>query len=369
MKRFLGLFYVLLLFLIVACKKDTEVLPVVPIIPGQPVDTTKPYIPTPYFVKLPLGLTEFPYSIDNPLTVEGVELGRKLFHDKMLSLDETQSCASCHNQLNGFTDNGNQFSTGITGAVGTRNSMPLFNLAWVEKFAKTTNRFFWDGGSISLEHQSLDPITNPIEMAESLLNVLSKLQQDSVYPSLFKKAFGTDSITTKLLSQAIAQFERTIVSGSTRFDKYRLFLQPAYLTAQELRGLALFNTEEKADCFHCHNVSGSYSTDFLFHNNGHQSTDLGLARITNNAEDNGKFRTPTLRNLQLTAPYMHDGRLKTLEEVVEFYNSGAIRNFPADPFITKHPNGLQLTSEEKADLVAFLKCMTDSTLITNPDYK
>jgi cytochrome c peroxidase len=368
MKRF-NILYVVCILLLVACQKDPEVLLPVSNNPVDSTDTTTVYRPTPYYVELPLGFPEMPIPADNPLTVEGVALGRKLFYDKLLSQNQTQSCGSCHGQTFGFTDANKQFSIGVTGQIGERNSMPIFNLAWVEKFAKTNHKFFWDGGATSLENQVLGPITNPIEMNETLKNVLQKLQSHPQYPGLFKKAFGTDSITTRLLMFAIAQFERTIVSGNTRFDYFRMFGDQTMLTPQEKRGFDLFMAEEKADCFHCHNPNSIFSTDFLFHHNGHQSSDKGLGRITGNTEDNGKFRTPSLRNLVFTAPYMHDGRFSTLEEVVEFYNSGAIRVYPADPFITKHPNGLGLTTEEKQDLVAFLKTMTDSTLLTNPNYK
>jgi cytochrome c peroxidase len=364
-------FYTVLLLLCVCflisiqgCKKDDEVVDA----PVNHGDTTKPYTPTPYFVEAPLGFPEIPIPLDNPMTVEGIELGRKLFHDKILSKNKVQSCASCHNQLFAFTDNGKQFSEGVSNQKGTRNGMPRFNLAWVEKFAKTDHRFFWDGGAKNLESQVVGPILNPLEMEETLPSVLAKLQGDPVYPGMFKKAFGSDSITTQLLMKAIAQFERTIVSGNTRFDRFRMFQDQTELTEQEKRGFELFNREDKADCFHCHNLNSPFTSDFLFHHNGHQSTDKGLGGITNNAEDNGHFRTATLRNLIFTAPYMHDGRLPTLESVVEFYNSGAIRIYPADPFITKHPNGLGLTSDEKADLVAFLKTLTDSALLTHQGY-
>jgi cytochrome c peroxidase len=365
MKRHQHIFVLFLLGVFVAfqsCRKDDEVTG------GTTGDTTKPYVPTPYFVTVPLGFPELPVPLDNPLTVEGVDLGRKLFHDKILSKNGVQSCASCHNKQYGFTDNGLQFSKGVSGQNGTRNAMPVFNLAWVEKFAKTDHRFFWDGGAKNMESQVIGPIQNPLEMEETLTNVLAKLNSDPVYPGLFKKAFGSDSITTQLLMKAIAQYERIIVSGNTRFDRFRIFQDMNELTDQEKRGFDLFNREDKADCFHCHNLNSAFSTDFLFHNNGHQSTDKGLQGITNDPEDAGKFRTPTLRNLVFTAPYMHDGRLATLEDVVEFYNSGASRVFPADPFITKHPTGLSLTADEKADLVAFLKTLTDSTLLSNPAY-
>lgn len=349
-------------FILVACQKDPEVQTQ----PDARPDTTSEYKPTPYTLDLPLGFTSMPIPANNPLTVEGVALGKKLFFDKILSQNQTQSCASCHNQTFGFTDNGKQFSAGIFGQLGERNAMPLFNLAWVEQFTKDNHRFFWDGGAATLEDQVLGPITNPIEMNETLKNVIAKLQAHPEYPGLFKKAFGTDSITTKLLMFAIAQFERTIVSGNTRFDYFRMFGDPSYLTDQERRGYDLFIREDKADCFHCHNPSSVFSSDFKFHHNGHQSADKGLGRITGNPEDNGKFRTPSIRNLVFTAPYMHDGRFNTLEEVVNFYDTGAIRVAPADEFIAKHSNGLGLTTQEKQDLVAFLKTLTDSTLLTNP---
>lgn len=351
-----------------ACKKDEEV----PIDNGTTSTTsttsTTTSGPTPYFVVLPAGFPALPVPLDNPLTVEGVDLGRKLFYDEILSIDSSMSCGSCHDQGFGFTDNGKAFSVGVSGGVGTRNAMPIFNLAWVEKFTKTDHKFFWDGGAKNLESQVLGPITNPIEMEETIPHVLMKLQRSTTYPALFKKAFGSDSITTQRLMQAIAQFERTIVSGNTPFDYYNLFQMPT-LTAQELRGMEVFNDTTKGDCFHCHNLAGSFMTDFVFHNNGHSNADIGLEKITGNPDDKGKFRTSSLRNLVYTAPYMHDGRFNTLEEVVEFYNSGASRVYPADPFITKHPDGLHMTDQDKADLVAFLKTMTDTTLLHNPDYR
>jgi cytochrome c peroxidase len=347
-----------------ACQKDSEVKDEVP---PTPVDTTKPFKATPYPLALPPGWPSMFIPADNPLTMEGVELGRKLFYDPILSQTNTMSCGTCHNIAFGFTDNGKQFSEGLKGEKGTRNSMPLFNLGWSEKYITTNHKFFWDGGAADLESQVLGPITNPIEMNETLANVVQKLQQHSVYPGLFKKAFGTDSVTTKRLIQAIAQFERTIISFGSRYDMYMVTKNRNLLTDQEWRGFELFNNDVAdggADCFHCHNLSSPFTSDFQFHHNGHQSADEGLKRITGNPEDIGKFRTPSLRNLVFTAPYMHDGRLKTLEEVVEFYNSGAIRVFPADELIRKNPAGLNLTPQKKADLVAFLKTLTDSTLLT-----
>lgn len=362
---------IIIIALVFGCQKDDQVL-----LQNKPeeVDTSinQEFKPTPYFVQVPLGLPAFPAQLTNPLTVEGVELGRKLFYDKLLSRTQTQSCGSCHDLKFALTDHGKQFSTGVGGQVGFRNSMPIFNLAYVEKYAKTNHRFFWDGATPTLEDQALAPITNPIEMDETIPNVLMKLQNHPEYPSLFKKAFGKDSITTKMLMQAIAQFERTILSGNTRFNMLMILGVENVgdlLTPQEKRGFDIFRLEEKGDCFHCHNLGTfTLTTDNSFRHNGHRTPDRGLGAITNNTDDDGKFRVPGLYNLVFTAPYMHDGRFKTLEEVVEFYNSGIVRQAPTDPVLVKHPNGLELTESEKADLVAFLKTLTDSSLIHNQNY-
>lgn len=364
------------LVLIQACKKEgpVETNPV----NTPPTDTS--YKPTPYTLELPLGWSAPPIPANNPLTVEGVALGRKLFYDPILSANNTQSCGSCHNQQFGFTDNGKQFSVGIDNIAGNRQAMPIFNLAWVERFAPVIGskpyRFFWDGGAADLESQVVGPITNPIEMHDSLPHVLAKLQAHPQYPELFRKAFGTAEIKSLHLMKAIAQFERTILSSQSRFDQFLIHVTPSgtkffdfsVFTPEEKNGHDVFMDEAKGDCFHCHPVSSPFTTDFIFHNNGHSSNDAGLRRITGNPDDQGKFRTATLRNLLLTAPYMHDGRFQTLEEVVEFYNSGASRSYPADAFITKHPNGLNLTVQEKSNLVAFLKTMTDSTFLSKTEY-
>ncbi|MFN5025564.1 MAG: cytochrome-c peroxidase [Bacteroidota bacterium] len=374
-KRIAAIAFILLGVMFFAqCSKEPEVLNTT-----NDTNTDKPYTPTPYIMQMPLGWSMPPIPVDNPLTVEGVELGRKLFYDPILSRTNTISCASCHNPDFAFTDNGKQFSSGVDGISGKRNSMPLFNLAWVERFAPTLNgrpvRFFWDGGASTLEAQALAPIIDPIEMNESLTNVIQKLQNHPLYPGMFKKAFGSDSITTKRLAQAIAQFERTIISSTTKHDRFLINpvsgkrFDSTVFSEQELRGLRVFSLEEKGDCFHCHNHSTPFTSDFQFHHNGHRSTDSGLYRITLNPADVGKFRTPSLRNLVYTAPYMHDGRFKTLEEVVEHYDNGVIRSHPTDPLYLKHPEGLQLSAQEKADLVAFLKTMTDSTFFLKPQYR
>ncbi|MES2382206.1 MAG: cytochrome c peroxidase [Bacteroidota bacterium] len=338
--------------------------------------------PTPYIIEYPSYFTPNNYiqpPADNPLTEEGVELGRKLFYETMLSANNSQSCASCHNQSFAFTDNGLDFSVGVTGEKGTRNAMPLFNLAYQESKSASVHKFFWDGAAPSLERQSIVPIQAPNEMAGSLPVIISRLQAHPFYPKLFKKAFGTDSIYTLLIQKAIAQFERTLLSFNSKYDQYLATRNLGVFTESERNGLLLFISENNpalglkgADCFHCHGADKSvFMTDFQMHNNGlsENPTDSGLFRITNQSNDIGKFKTPSLRNLAFTAPYMHDGSLKTLEEVIDFYDSG-VKNSPwVDPLIAKHlPLGLQLTLEQKQDLIAFLQTMTDSSFIKNTKF-
>lgn len=363
-----------LIFSIDSCKKDEKVSTVI----TPPVDSI--FHGTSYTLVIPPNWSAPPIPADNPLTVEGVALGRKLFYDQILSANNTMSCSSCHNQQYGFTDNGKQFSVGIDNIAGKRQAMPIFNLAWAERFAPVINgrpyRFFWDGGATNLESQVVGPIQNPIEMHDSLVHVVAKLQAHPDYPGLFKNAFGSSTITSAMIMKAIAQFERTILSAGSKFDKFLMnqtaggikFFDFSVFTPEEKNGYDVFVDEKRGDCFHCHPVSSPFVTDFLFHNNGHQSDDIGLKKITGNPDDLGKFRSATLRNLLFTAPYMHDGRLNTLEQVVDFYNDKASRGYPADPFITKHPNGLNLTMQDQADLVSFLKTMTDSSFLAVAGY-
>lgn len=301
----------------------------------------------------------------NPLTEEGIALGKKLFFDKKLSGNNTQSCASCHDPRNSFTDD-TQFSDGIDGNFGTRNSMPLFNLAW--NFGE---RFTWDGKELSLERQAFEPVKNPIEMHSNWTTVASKLQQDAEYPTLFLEAFGTSTIDSVLVTKAIAQFERTLISGNSKFDQY--LLGNTSLTPQELNGFNVFMDEARGDCFHCHGSDNNpLWTDNDFHNNGLDAifTDLGLGRVTGDTNDNGKFRSPSLRNLAFTAPYMHDGRFATLEEVINHYSEGLQMSSTVDPLMKKvTQGGVQLSAQDKADLKAFLLSLTDNEFVNNPKFQ
>jgi cytochrome c peroxidase len=289
---------------------------------------------TPYDFQVPVGFIQANLPASNPMTLEGVALGRQLFYDPKLSKNDAQSCADCHTQSYGFTDDGLQFSIGVDGIAGNRNSMPLINLAW-------ENKFFWDGRSNTLEEQIFGPVVNPIEMNISWPEVESKLNADANYKNLFKQVFNIDYIDSVHVSKAIAQFLRTMVSGNSKYDKF--VREEVSLTTSELNGLNIYNTE-RGDCFHRMLVTGS-------------------------ASDKGKFKVPTLRNIEFTAPYMHDGRFATLEEVVDHYDQGGVSSSTVDPLM-KHLQGsaspgLNLTLTEKQDLVNFLKTLSDPDFISN----
>lgn len=303
--------------------------------------------------------------IDNPQTVEGIALGKKLFFDSILSSNNSQACADCHAPENAFTDS-DRFSDGIDGVFGNRNSMPLFNLAW-----NYDEKFFWDGNTFSLEHQAFVPVTDPIEMKSTWAEVESKLQQHTEYPSLFEQAFGTTDIDSSLVTKAIAQFERTLISSNSKFDKF--LLGELNLTPEELNGFNVFMDEAKGDCFHCHGSDKNpLWTDNIFHNNGLDETftDLGLGVVTGDPADNGKFKSPSLRNLAFTAPYMHDGRFATLDDVINHYSEGLNNSPTIDPLMKKvNQGGVGLSDNDKADLKVFLLSLSDYEFISNTNFK
>lgn len=329
--------------------------------PGKstPTELDIPYVFAQYL--LPPNIPE-----DNPMTIEGIALGRKLFFDPILSGDETQSCASCHSPSHAFSDSA-QFSLGIDGIQGTRNAMPIFNLAW-----NNNNSYFWDGRADGIENQALQPVINPIEMHETWPNAILKIKNNSAYPTLFEQAFGINSteITKEHVAKAIAQFERTLISGNAKFDRY--MQGQTTLTPSELSGYDIFMTET-GDCFHCHgDPTNPLWTDNLFHNNALDATfsDNGLGAITGNAADNGKFKTPSLRNLKYTAPYMHDGRFATLEEVIMHYSTGLVNSSTVDPLMIHiNQGGAQLTPQDMIDLKAFLLTLSEEDFLTNPDFQ
>ena len=333
------------------------------------IDNHTPYSPTPLPLEIPQifsdNIIDPVIPFDNPQTIEGVALGRRLFFDLILSADNSQSCADCHAPENAFTDP-EQFSEGIDGLVGERNSMPLFNLAW-----NYDEKFFWDGRTFSLENQAFEPVVNPIEMHSDWEVNVDKLQNHLKYPELFEKAFGISKIDSTHVTKALAQFERTLISANSRFDKH--LLGELSLTDSELNGFNVFMDESKGDCFHCHgNANNPLWTDNLFHNNGldSQITDLGLGKFTGNPSDNGKFKSPSLRNLQFTAPYMHDGRFSTLDQVINHYSEGLQNSSTIDPLMKSINNGgVHLSESDKIDLKAFLLSLSDSEFIINPNFK
>ena len=244
--------------------------------------------------------------------------------------------------------------------------MPLFNLAW-----NYDELFFWDGSVFSLEHQAVEPVINPIEMHNSWDVVIQRLEQHSEYPTMFANAFGEGQISKEKATKAIAQFERTLISANSKFDRF--LLGETTLTPEEENGFNVFMDETKGDCFHCHgNPNNPLWTDNIFHNNGLDAsfTDLGLGEVTGDPADNGKFKSPSLRNLAFTAPYMHDGRFFTLDEVINQYSEGLQNSATIDPLMKKvNEGGVQLTPQDKADLKAFLLSLSDPSFINNPDFQ
>ncbi len=324
------------------------------------------YNPVAYDLNIPEGFPAMEIPENNPLTVDGVELGRHLFYDTILSSDSTMSCAHCHHPTGGFTDN-LAVSTGVDGIAGTRSSMSLINVGFYN------TGLFWDGRVVSLEDQALLPVEDPIELHDQWPHVEEKLQRSNFYPELFRKAFGIEDnceITRDLATKAIAQFERSLVSFNSRYDKIKYQLQ-GFFSDDELMGEDMFFdiSPEVADaeCGHCHNDGSRLLTDNSYRNNGLDTvfTDEGLGGVTGVSFDIGKFRVPSLRNIEHTAPYMHDGRFQTLEEVIDHYNSGGHITNNLDPLM--HP--LELTEQEKGQLLTFLKTFTDTTFINDPRYQ
>jgi cytochrome c peroxidase len=305
-------------------------------------------------IKPPLGLPPVPYPPDNPPTAETIALGRRLFYDVRLSKDNSVACASCHNPSLGFTD-GLGISMGVGGLTGIRNAPTVANAAYLPLQ-------FWDGRAASLEEQAASPIADPVEMNQTHEVSVSKLAPDRLYRTMFTKAFGSKDVTIGRVQKALASFERTILSGNSAFDKYEYGGDPKALTPAQIRGLALFKDPRKGNCAACHTIDARYAhfTDGKFHNIGEgvgddgKFKDLGRYHETRMETDQGAFKTPTLRNVANTSPYMHDGSLKTLKEVVDFYAGGGNSN----PYLDKEIRVIQLSGQERADMVEFLKSLT-----------
>jgi cytochrome c peroxidase len=306
----------------------------------------------PIYFEIPNGFPKPFYDFkNNPLTEEGFELGRQLFYDPNLSKDSTISCASCHLQATGFTHVDHELSHGIDGKIGTRNSLTLQNLAW-------SKNFMWDGGVNHLDVQAIAPITSDVEMNETLENVVEKLQKSTEYVSLFEKAFGTKKITGQLTLKAISQFIVSLTTSNSKYDK--VIRKEVSFTEIEQKGYKLF----KIHCATCHQEPLFTNNDFK--NNGLEVditlNDFGRMKITQNPKDSLKFKVPTLRNIEFTFPYMHDGRFKTLNEVVKHYNLGIKHSKTLSKELKKPMN---LSDNNRTELIAFLKTLTDKEFLFN----
>jgi cytochrome c peroxidase len=291
----------------------------------------------------------------NPVTQAGFELGKALFNDGLLSRDGSVSCGDCHLQNYAFTHHGHDVSHGIDNRKGIRNAPSIQNMAWQKDF-------FWDGGVGDLDMFSIAPIENPLEMDEKLGNVLAKLRKTSTYPAMFKKAYGSEEITTQGFLKALSQFMLTLVSANSRYDKY-IRNEGVMLTDDEIAGIAIF----KQKCASCH--TGELFTDNSYRNNGlaiQGTMDVGRYRITEIETDRYRFKVPSLRNVAVTQPYMHDGRFYTLEVVLDHYADN-VQNTPNLDPILKQGNklGISLNAIEKKQLIAFLNTLTDNQFLTD----
>ncbi|MEO5775771.1 MAG: cytochrome c peroxidase [Flavobacterium sp.] len=311
---------------------------------------------TPIYLEVPNGWPKPTYDFKrNPITEEGFQLGRNLFYDPILSRDNTISCQSCHLQNTGFTHIDHDVSHGIEGKIGTRNSMALINLAW-------SKDFMWDGGVNNLEMQPINPITNPLEMDETLENVVAKLQRSEKYRKLFAKAFGDEKVTSQRLLKALAQFTVMLSSSDSKYDK--VMRKETQFTEQEEKGYELFKT----NCASCHKEP--LFADDKFENNGLKPDvsfkDGGRIKITKDRKDSLRFKVPTLRNIELTRPYMHDGRIKNLQMVLFHYTEDIYNS----PTLSKQLNKKIVLSEaDKNNLLQFLLTLTDENFIKNPRFQ
>jgi cytochrome c peroxidase len=305
-------------------------------------------------IDAPLGLPPVPIPADNPPTKESIALGRKLFFDAILSADDTVSCASCHDPKLGFAD-GMATAKGIKGQLGKRNTPTVLNAAYYPVL-------FLDGRAASLEQQAGGPIANPIEMGQTHDVTAAKIAKIPQYKETFEKVFGPGAVTIQKIAMALASYERTVLSGDSAFDRYLYKDDKTAMSDAAIRGMKIFVDKKRGNCSTCHVIGETYSlfSDGKFHNIGAginasgEMTDLGRYEQTHSDADRGSFRTPGLRNVTLTAPYMHDGSLKTLKDVVDFYAGGGTSNPQLDPEIHE----LKLSGQERADLVEFLESLT-----------
>lgn len=379
-KSSFGIIFLILIFGLVSCSDDENYVPIensVINIPEEPFDYINLNLPSHFTNDVPgqplptsiNGLDNTPN--DNPITDEGATLGRVLFYDKSLSANGTIACASCHKQDKGFSDDA-ALSVGFEGELTGRHSMTLINSRFYQR-----GSFFWDERASTLEEQVLQPFQDPVEMGMTLEQVVSAVQEQDFYPELFENAFGSQDINSDRISRALSQFVRSIVSHSSKYDEGRaLSASPganfSNFTDEENLGKNLFFQtipNGGGACFGCHTTEAFVSANPGPQNNGLDfiTTDEGAGAVFNNPIFESRFKTTTLRNIELTAPYMHDGRFATLEEVVEHYNSGIQAHPTLSPALTDdngNPIQLNFTAAEKAALIAFLKTLTDNSVST-----
>lgn len=328
---------------------------------GQRPNTPYPFPELKFFPKMPV-------TRENPVTVEGAGLGRYLFYDPILSADQNMSCASCHKQKYAFSDYSKAFSKGRNGTLMKRNTMPLFNLAWYPSL-------FWDGRAASIEDQVFHPIQSSVEMNLTWSEAVARLNNSPFYKNLFQRVFQTNRIDSNHVRKAIAQFLRTLISHNSKYD--RVIGGEGRFTPEEAAGFELMNDQTKGDCLHCHTTDADpLGTTLSFSNNGLDEVihpgeykDKGRGETTGRERDNGNFKIPSIRNLLLTAPYMHDGRFSTLGEVLNFYSEGVHRSANLDSKMEyAYQGGVRLTPVEKKNIIAFLTAFTDSNFISSPEF-
>lgn len=312
-----------------------------------------------YVFRRPANFPEPVYTFDNnPLSKEGFELGRALFYDPILSSDSTISCSSCHQQARSFSDPVHRLSVGVNDAIGVRNAPAIQNMAFQQ-------HFFWDGGVNHLDFVPIAAITSEIEMAETIPNVVEKLSRSTFYKEKFSQSFGSSEVNSQRMLFALSQFMNLMISANSRYDRF-IRNEGEVLTQEEQAGLALFQTH----CSTCH--ATDLFTDGSFRNNGLNTTfeaDSGRQRITEHAEDRGKFKVPSLRNAELTFPYMHDGRFRTLEQVLNHYRFTIKESASLDPLFKNNTTpGIVLTDDEADKIIAFIKTLTDNDFIRDKKF-
>jgi cytochrome c peroxidase len=335
-------FFALLLLSLVSCASDSE----------------SEYQNIPIAYQVPSNFPPMAYNMaNNPLTEKGFELGKKIFYDGRLASDGVVSCGFCHIQADAFTHHGHNFSHGVGEAIGTRNAQPIQNMAF-------QTQFMWDGAADHIELVSMIPIASEIEMNGDFSAIIAMMKNDANYRKLYKQAFENGEINAENMLKALAQFMTMLTSSNSKFDKYRRNEPGGTLTQDELEGYQIFNQK----CASCH--ATDLFTDNSFRNNGlainPAINDLGRYRVTENEQDKYKFKVPSLRNIEKTSPYMHDGRLFTLEAVLNHYASGVVHTQNLDPILnTNGTLGIPLTAAEKSKIIAFLKTLTDHQFLTD----